>query len=396
MKFTVESDEFIPLAKRISQAKAFDPAHESLCAILLEATKDDDDKGSIKIISQDGAFWAINSTGANVEEEGKAYVDGKTFIDVVKAYPEEAVLNFQTTDGKSKKDTVLQVSCKKTKGKAKKTKFNLVTVKHFDETPPKEKREEAKVNAKSLKEAVTAVSFASGFVDPNDVDQFLCGCCIEIYKDDIIAITTDKKRICYHGDCESEEKPFVIVPVANYLVAVLPNFNPDEDVTIEAGTQYTIFKQKSQSYGIPNAAIPDSFPQWREIIKGKAKNYTAEIQISSSVLMNCVEISEKISGKDLGILVEYDTDEKTLVLSTSRLETGGMLRASHKETETLEKEQIVGTAKGEVLLPIGFFKDILKKFKNQDIKIKLGPSNNPIFIENSESDIKYLLATLRT
>lgn len=412
MKFHINSDFLLPVLKKIDKTGAIDSDNESYCSIMIESNNPAG-QSELKFVVRNAAFIAIfeindedfkeyddkNKDHFLVSDQGKVYVDGKIFTSVLKGYPSNSILQFELKESasKKKKDGVLRVNCKRSKGKIKRTDFNTIKIKTFEEKPPDEKRDKLTINnIDKLTKAVNDVSFTSGVVDQEDANQYLCGCYIEIENDDIFAVATNRKAMCSSGDYDSTAKaPYKFLPVMTYFISALSNLDKSAPADFEVGERYTFMKQGGQSYYIPNAGLSDRFPEWRSVFTGKISSKVGVIRLSREALLDCIKTSEPIVGSDYGINIDVNTDNKEVIFTSSSIDSqGSLVRASHTEVSVLEDSNFTGTVKCEVLLPIYALKEILKRIKETYVNVIFLGSNKPVLIEGDQTAIKYLLTPI--
>lgn len=411
MKFHIRQDEIAEAIAKINRAKSLAPTTDEVLSSLLIEVKRIDDKPFVQFVSTNGGMWSTVSVDTadfldselpvsfDVESEGRAHVEGQSFIDMILSYPTGVIINFELEKSDEESLGFLKVESRRLKrGRVKKSGFAVKSIDFFPEDAPEEKREAIEVSASSFVSAVKSVEFASS---GDEKFPHLQGCRIEIYgEDDIAACATDRKRICWNDgtglERKSDEAKMIVNPINSSLVSVVGNLVLSDKVLIEAGPLYTVISQSNQRYVIPNVTNASKFPDWRSIVSGISGSQSAEIKVSKKVLNDFFKSAMATVSSKFGMRFEFDTvGEKKIIMAIDRMETGNILTSYHTEEEPLDDDSISGEAKGGVIVQIDEFKEAVGRISGDSVNIRVKDSNSPLEIFGDEDDgFKYVLSII--
>lgn len=406
MEFKINSDKLSNILKKIKSAKTFVADDESLSAILLDV-KTDESGSSLKITSRNDACWSqfvLNDNDFvdygkdkdknwNVKDGGKIFVNGVSFIDRIVAAPKDTVITFKLEENKEK-GSHLKSKYRTETGKNVTSGFMLLKPKYFEEDPIEEERKTITIKASHLIDAVDSVCFATkGQAD--DSDQFLWGCNLNISDDEKISSSgSNRKRICVYGETPSD-KNTELHPVAGFLLPVIKNLVPVDDVDLEVGEKSTIITQGNHSYMIPNVNDLDKIPDYNSIVDNNRENVKVKIRMNRKELLDCVKSVGLVSE---GMKITIDPKNSNIVFSSEKINESGSIQAVHEEEKELGKaelEVIDDSYEGDSYrFSVEFFKDVLQKISDDYIDVFFGDSESPVHFESDNSRIKYLQCSL--
>lgn len=412
MKFSIRKEELEMALKVIKDSKALSKINDDVgtSSILIEVNAEDQ---VLKLISTNYHVWCIATLDAttfadydvelsgffNMEESGEVFIDGFDFINVVSGYPQDSMIHFTTSQKDGEVETRYLEGIVKTKrGKKIKNSFMTRTPEFFQKDPPEEERKTYTVPAKALYEAVNAVEFVSGTEDSH---KHLWGVQIEIYDDEVAAMATDKKRICYYdirGEGRSDlENGVTCVPIKLPLTAALKNMRMADTIEISIGQKKTVLKQEWQTHVLPNVTFSNQkLPDWREFArKLNSDNERVNINLPKKSIEGCVKRAMLSSGGYYGIKIVINTDEKNVEFSIQKVEESGVIQSKYSETEPLEDEQFSGRMVETVVLTTDNLKDIISKSRSETITFRLKDGTSPMQIVNAEDHFGYIASTVK-
>jgi DNA polymerase III sliding clamp (beta) subunit (PCNA family) len=403
MQFKINSDKFSTILKKIKTVKSYEKNDESLSSLLISTTKEP----KLTITAMNNAFWSsitlIDSdfSDGEVLEEDKVFVNANDFIEMILAIPKNTILEFKTQNiNKAKlKGDFLSLKYKSNK-KQSSLDFAISKPKFFDEEPCSEQRKTAEANPESFINAIKSVAFAFDTLSSQDVtDPFLWGSLIEIRNKNVVAIATNRKRICFYDKEKSTENPdFKFNPISSYLLPVIDVLDDTNPLFFEVGYKTTIIKQNNCTYVLPNVSEPEKFPNWKAVLDKVTSSHKAKITFSKQSLSSTLKMVGLASGNKMGVRIDLDTAKKTIGFATQIVDDGGFMKAIYEESYPLEDDQInvfEDPVMESVLLNIEFLKDVADTFdKDEDIYINFGTNNTPVIIEGSKSVHKYILTSL--
>lgn len=412
MKFSIRKEELEMALKVIKDSKALSKINDDIgtSSIMIEV---DSENKVLTLTSTNYHVWCIAkldssvfadydaelSTFFNMEESGEVFVDGFDFINVISGYPQDSLIHFSTSQKNGDVETRYLEGVVETKrGKKIKNSFMTRTPEFFQKDPPVEERQVHTVPAKALYEAVNAVEFVSGTEDGH---KHLWGVQIEIYEDEIAAMATDKKRICYYdirGENRSDlDKGVHCVPIKLPLTSALKNLRMADTIDIHVGQKKTVLKQGWQTHVLPNVTFSNQkLPDWREFAKKlNSDESRVNINLPKKSIDGCVKRAMLSSGGYYGIKIVVDTDSKQVEFSIQKVEESGIIQSKYSETEPLEEEQFSGRMVETVVLTTDNLKDIISKSKSDTITFRIKDAASPMQIMNNEDHFGYIASTVK-
>jgi DNA polymerase III sliding clamp (beta) subunit (PCNA family) len=404
MKFKVRQNELINALKIIKNSKAFTRSDdENSSNLLIKANKE---SNQVEFIASNLEIWAgafLNEKIFSKEEDikslfsvdgdGKVFVNIYEFIDVMYTYPPNFIIEFETIEkmgGKEKKSKLLylEASCVKGKKKTKKTGFLFREPKIFEETPPEETRENiGNIKVKDLFDAVNSVEFASG---ADDREKFLWGVQVELYKDGINAVATDRNRVCYYMGKTEKEDGITLCPFKAGFYTALKNLLETEPVDFEIGQRRTIIRQKGiQWHSFPNIVFgeKENMPDWRSLLEKFSQEDRVSIEIPKRVIIQSIDTALSASGGKFGMKMEFDSEAEEIKFSVKKIEIGGVINSMYEETEELLKNKFSfkesdREIKDGIIVSIESLKEIVSRSKGENIIFKVLDNKSPILISN--------------
>lgn len=412
MKFGIRKEELEMALKVIKDSKALSKINDDVgtSSILIEV---DAENKALTLTATNYHVWCIAKLDSsvfedydaelsvffNMEESGEVFVDGFDFISVVSGYPQDSFINFTTSQKDGEVETRYLEGIVETKrGKKIRNSFMTRNPEYFQKDPPSEERTVHTVPAKALYEAVNAVEFVSG---TEDSYKHLWGVQIEIYDDEVAAMATDKKRICYYdvrGENRSDlDKGIECVPIKLPLTAALKNLRMADEIEVHIGQKKTILKQEWQTHVLPNIMFSNQkLPDWREFAKKLNDDETrVNINLPKKSIEGCVKRAMLSSGGYYGIKIVVDTDSKQVEFSIQKVEESGVIQSKYSETEPLEEEQFSGRMVETVVLTTDNLKDIISKSKSETITFRIKDAASPMQIVNAEDHFGYIASTVK-
>lgn len=389
MKFKVDQQKLKECLNVIKGAKSLGRTDfENSSLIKIKALQN---QKKVIFYSSNLGVWAVSILNdVELDESAEAYVEGSDLIAIVAQATEDSKINFVKEDNK------IKITC--TTDKKKKTVSSLLTSvpKYYDETPPKEPRNEIKVSANALHDAVFAVEFASS---QDDRKQHLWGVQVEIYSaEDIVACASDKVRICWfdnNNPGRDQVKKVVFNPIKASFISAIRCLDLNKEVALRIGARYTVVAQDNQLHGIPNAVAcgnGETLPDWRSISAKLNSTCKTTLVISRELICDFIKSASSLSCGKYGVKITANTNDKKLILSANDI--GNTLLKTTYETE----DEIVSfdgeVFDGSFTLTIDGFRDIVNKFKGDNVKIKIIDVHSPIQILDDESNVKFITSVL--
>tara|TARA_Y100000766_G_C18885375_1_gene595581 strand:- start:374 stop:1474 length:1101 start_codon:yes stop_codon:yes gene_type:complete len=303
-------------------------------------------------------------------ENGSCTVTARKLLDICRALPESATLNFSTDIDKAKIT-------------AGRSRFTLQTL-PFDEFPRLEVEnweERFKLSQKTLKKLFEKTSFSMA---QQDVRYFLNGVLIELNESNITAVATDGHRLATSQATLSTEnisERQVIVP--RKAVAELNRFlsETEEEITIEINNQHISFKKPQAA--LISKLIDGKFPDYKAVMaQNLSQKLVADRQMLFEVLTRTAVLTNE---KYRGVRLEFS--KGSLKVSANNPE--------HEEAvDDIPVDYDGGNV--EIGFNVTYLMDALKAIPSDKIVAELEDSNTGCMIHKPDDESTlYLIMPMR-
>lgn len=248
MQFTVNQEVIarpLQLVCSIVERRATLPI---LSTILLHAHGD-----QLTITSTDMELEMIATLTVAVNKEGKTTVSARKFLDICRALPSDASINFNAKDNKAAV-------------RAGNSRFSLATLsaEEFPDSEGANYTDEINLPQSALKSLLDETSFAMG---SQDVRYYLNGLLLEREKNILKTVATDGHRLALGNLTTSTsvaEKSSIIVPRKAILELSRLLDDTDDNVTISFSSQ--LIKVELPNLHFTSKLIDGQFPNYRGVI----------------------------------------------------------------------------------------------------------------------------------
>lgn len=325
----------------------------------------------------------LSLTGTDLEVElvgrvkvGKAGTDGeitvpaRKLMDICKALPDDAKLNFDIDENKA----VIRHG---------RSRFSLSTLpaNDFPNIEETEGNLEFTLPQSLFKEMLDSTSFAMA---QQDVRYYLNGLLLEVSADYIRVVATDGHRLALHTEAvktPAKEKTQVIVPRKGILELSRLLAEGDDDVMLAIGSNH--IKARTQNFTFTSKLVDGKFPDYDRVLpKGGDKVVTGNRHALKDALSRTAILSNE---KFRGIRLNLSNDELKIV-------------ANNPEQE--EAEEIVSIEYQGAPLEIGFnvsyLIDVLNVLSSESVQLVLADSNSSVLIQATEdSPSLYVVMPMR-
>jgi DNA polymerase-3 subunit beta len=362
MKFTINSDLISKNVTVITKIISDKPTAFSLKGFLIETQKD-----KVIFSSSDGAGLLRKSLNLEGDvQEGKAYILGKTFFDLLKTI-ENQDITFENQQGGLQitwqgGNALLPVSEMSSSEKG--------IIKNKRERP--DNAVEVTFEGKSFIKAFTIASQAAS----NDkIRPYLCAVEVKTSPEKTTMVGTDSRRLSIIDldNIKSGTEASILIP-SDYSSLIKAAFAKTEGKTsIELNGSYFVIKDENTEF-ICNT-VPGNFPQWEKVVpKDNPIKVTADVASLCSAINRVLVCTAKTTGV---IKVEFSPELVTITAEDKMLSFSG-------------KEKIACQSEGEPSVVMYFNGDyLLEALKSLDDKsavITLKDEKHPILITTDSKD----------
>lgn len=290
-------------------------------------------------------------------ESGEATVSARKMLDICRALPEGASLDFAVEDGKAFV----------TSGKSK---FSLATLpaNEFPSVDGGAQDVEFSASATMIKGLIEATSFAMA---QQDVRYYLNGMLWEVTANQLRAVATDGHRLALcDGTCEVAVEGKISAILPRKGIVELSRLLDDDSVQVSMGSNH--IRITGANYCFTSKLVDGAYPDYDRVVpKGGDKTVTGDReQLKQAFGRTAILSNEKYRGVRI------------------QLQDGAMhMVANNPEQEEAQEEVAVSYAGDslEIGFNVGYLLDVLNVLKTKNIRFILSDSNSSALIEE-ESD----------
>lgn len=296
-------------------------------------------------------------------------VSAKKFQDILKAIPEESVVNLDAQENK------LQV-------KANKSKFSLQTLPAQDFPALTEQLEGAtriRIKQGKLKKLLNSVQHAMA---QQDIRYYLNGVLMVIESDSIKLVATDGHRLAFIAETMEQEYPKLEVILSRKTVNELMKLLADNEEELEIELAEKQVRFKFSNITMTSKVIDGKFPDYTRVIP----NHSNHLVVNRVVLMQALQRAAILSNEKFkGV---------RLLLTENNLQ----IISSNSEQEEAQEDIEINYA-GQPL-DIGFNVNYLVEgmsfLSTEDVTLSFGDQNSSLLITTPTQDnYKYVVMPMR-
>ena len=326
----------------------------------LEAT---DKKSSIKCVAK----------GAAILESGVAVLNAAIFGEMLRK-SQAKTLSLTIND-----DRVTLSSYRS------KSRFTLIPVETFPAIPASSEAEEiCTIMAKDFGQLINEGCCAAS--QPSDFPKYLGTCLIRTENENIIAVSTDGKRLARSQTaCISVNKQEDILMPAAALKDLIKLFAGEETVTILSDGNLVWFRLDEAEFSV--SRIDASFPKYEKILNDELKT---SMKVNKSALVQAIERVDIISKTNpaVHIMAMHINPESGELRITARSPECGTT------SESLEAN--IEGAPMQIGYNVNYFMDGLKAVNSDVVLVEFSDDEGQTRIFNEESkDFLYMLMPIR-
>ena len=297
-------------------------------------------------------------------------VAARKLQDLLRALPEDAVLNVETAAGKM---TV----------RAGRSRFNLQTLPAADYPRVGLAQEQLQTISLAQRDFRGLLKLAEFAMAQQDIRYYLNGMLLVIDKGSLQAVATDGHRLSYAslvvpGDYARQE---VILPRKTVLELGKLLEDSDEEVTIDVLANQVRFR--FSNIELVSKVVDGKFPDYNRVIPS---GHSKQLDLSRTELLQALQRAAILSNEKFrGVRLVLGSDQLKIICTNS-------------EQEEAEEELEVGY-KGEALdigFNITYLLDVLHNLAADQVVLALGDANSSALITMRErNDYKYVVMPMR-
>ena len=331
------------------------------------------------LLSLEGTKLSLTGTDLEVEivgstevgvvaEAGEVTVSARKFLDICRSLPEDAQVDFSSSDGKAML-------------KSGRSKFTLATLpaNEFPSVDEGEKSIGFAVQASMLKGLIEATSFAMA---QQDVRYYLNGMLWELSTNKLRAVATDGHRMALcDGICEVEVQETLTAILPRKGIMELSRLLGEEQVQVSMGSNH--IRITGTGYCFTSKLVDGAYPDYDRVLpKGGDKLVTGDrAELKQAFGRTAILSNEKYRGV-------------RILLSDGAIK----MVANNPEQEEAEEEVTVNYVGDdlEIGFNVSYLLDVLNVLKGTDIRFTLSDSNSSALVEDAgEGSAVYVVMPMR-
>jgi DNA polymerase-3 subunit beta len=331
------------------------------------------------LLSLEGTKLSLTGTDLEVEivgstevgvaaEAGEVTVSARKFLDICRSLPEDAQVDFSSSDGKAML-------------KSGRSKFTLATLpaNEFPSVDEGEKSIGFAVQASMLKGLIEATSFAMA---QQDVRYYLNGMLWELSTNKLRAVATDGHRMALcDGICEVEVQETLAAILPRKGIMELSRLLGEEQVQVSMGSNH--IRITGTGYCFTSKLVDGAYPDYDRVLpKGGDKLVTGDrAELKQAFGRTAILSNEKYRGV-------------RILLSDGAIK----MVANNPEQEEAEEEVTVNYVGDdlEIGFNVSYLLDVLNVLKGTDIRFTLSDSNSSALVEDTgEGSAVYVVMPMR-
>ncbi len=365
MKLQIEKENLLNPLQQIIGAVEKRQTMPALSNVLLRATDT-----SLTLTATDLEIELVSQISMVVDEPGEITVPARKLLDICKALPSEALINFTVKDNKA----LVQSG---------RSRFSLATLpaNDFPALDAINSVYEFEITQNTLRDIIDKTAFAMA---QQDVRYYLNGLMLEVSSNNLRAVATDGHRLAY---CEKETSADiadikqVILPRKGVLELVRLLNDTDNPVKITLGSNH--LQVEFNELRLTSKLIDGRFPDYNRVMPTDGKNViTADRdQLRQSLIRASILSNEKYRGIRLVL-------EKNLI----------KLQAQNPDQEEadVEQEVVYSGDSIEIGFNVNYMLDVLNVTGSEMVQASLRDSNSSFLLTYPDQpDCKYVIMPMR-
>ena len=358
MKIICDSSVFAKSCMNVQRTVSTKSTIPSLEGILIEA-KDN----MVRLTGYDLEVGSKIITEADIHSEGRIVLNAKNLCDILRMVPDDTVLI----------DCDDRNICKIKSGEAE---YSLIgtAAEDYPDLPVINKFSPVTLKAPVLKDMIRKTIFSVSTGERNPVHT---GVKFEIEENKIVLVAVDGARLAIRRediDYQGEALSFV-VPAKTLNEILKLNCDDDDDLEILVGDRHIIFK--IENYEIISRLLEGNFLNYKSAIP---MSHSTQIIVPTKRLIECIERTSLI-------ITDRSSPVRCII-------ENGIIRFSSVTAIGTASDKIAAEIEGnniEIGFNNRFVLDCLKVCDEEEIKIQMSSSNQPIVFLPMEGDSFFFL-----
>jgi DNA polymerase-3 subunit beta len=365
MKLQIEKETLLNPLQQIIGAVEKRQTMPALSNVLLKATDN-----SLTLTATDLEIELVSQIAMVIDEPGEITVPARKLLDICKALPNEALINFTVKDNKA----LLQSG---------RSRFSLATLpaNDFPALEGINSVYEFDITQATLRDIIEKTAFAMA---QQDVRYYLNGLMLEVSSNNLRAVATDGHRLAYcekQTDADIADIKQVILPRKGVLELVRLLNDTDEPVRITLGSNH--LQVEFNDLRLTSKLIDGRFPDYNRVMPAEGENViTADRdQLRQSLIRASILSNEKYRGIRLVL-------EKNLI----------KLQAQNPDQEEadVEQEVVYNGEEIEIGFNVNYMLDVLNVTDSDMVQASLRDSNSSFLLTYpDQTDCKYVIMPMR-
>lgn len=368
MKLTILQQDLYPAIQTVSRSVGIRNTLPVLSNILLEA-----EATSLKLSATNLEIGIINTTPANISEEGRLTVPARTFLEIISSLSNSQI----TLETKGDK---LLISTDSFNGS-----INGISADEFPSIPLSSENT-IEIEATVLQKSLPEITFAAATDDGRPV---LTGILTEIKKDILELVATDGFRLAHKNTKLSNDKYSFksLIPRRTFeeVVRVIGEESGQENKIVKISTAKD---QNQMIFEIGNTQISSrliegNYPSWEKIIPEKFENTTI---LDRSQLIKALKLASVFTRGGANI-IKIETDSTKLKITSEAQELG---------SQQTEVEAEIEGSSITIAFNSRFIVDALNAMSVEKVKIRFaGNLSAALITPIGEAGLEYVVMPIR-
>jgi DNA polymerase-3 subunit beta len=364
MRFQCEAPEMMNALNTVSRALAVRSTMPVLEGILLESCAD-----GLRLMCTDMALSIETVIPAAIEEEGRAVMPGKLFLEVIRKLPSD------TVSISVNERYAATIRCQSSR-----TTLSGMNPMEFPELPEIEGGSQVCVPQNLMRDMITKTSFAIGTDESRPI---LTGSLLEIEPDEMRLIALDGFRLAIRREKLNSSSSGVQAVIGGKMISDLSKVLSDTDEEAGLVITRTHLCATMGKTRVITRLLEGEYIRYRQILP---TDFQTRVTVRRAQLSEAIERASLIAREGKNNLVRFKIEGDSMTLS-SNAELGDV------------QEQIDVVTEGkdiEIAFNVRYISDVLKVLADENVCMRFNSNVSPCVICPQEGDAYiYLVLPVR-
>ena len=364
MRFQCEVPELMSALNTVSRALAVRSTMPVLEGILLESCAD-----GLRLMCTDMALSIETVIPATVEEEGRAVMPGRLFLEVIRKLPNDTV-SIQINERHA-----ATIRCQTSR-----TTLSGMNPMEFPELPEIEGGAQVSIPQNVLRDMITKTSFAIGTDESRPI---LTGALMEIEAEEVRLIALDGFRLAVRREKMSGSQNPVQAVIGGKMIGDLSKVLEDSDEPAGLTITRSHLCATMGATRVITRLLEGEFIRYRQILPS---DFQTRVTVRRSQLAEAIDRASLIAREGKNNLVRFKIEGDSMTLS-SNAELGDV------------QEQIDVVTEGkdiEIAFNVRYVSDVLKVLSDDNVCMRFNSNVSPCVLCPQEGDAYlYLVLPVR-